>query len=369
MKIMNLADLHFAEYKDYSEDILVEWDDSELKYKLDHNGKKTNSRLINLANAMIEAREYCVENDIDTVIIAGDISHNRSAVPTVVQNVEYKVLESFKLKGITLIIIKGNHDCVDNSDYSEHSLVTFQNIAKIIDKPTTILRNGTQILCIPFSPNKSIITSAINTFNPLVSTDANIIVAHLGVTGGVTGKNSYVLADQYTAEELRYEDDDIDLVVLGHYHKPQIVPGTDKKMFYAGSPLQNNFNDEGENHGFWIFDTKSKQLDFHPLHGPKFITIKNDNYKDFSKEDLENNFIRIVSTIDEISQIKESIELNENVRIETQKEYETEHRSDISSSMSFCETVRQYANENDFTEEQLEVGLNIVNSILECSVQ
>ena len=42
-----------------------------------------------------------------------------------------------------------------------------------------------------------------------------------------------------------------DLVVLGHIHRPQLVSGFDN-VYYSGSINANNFNDEGQERGFWI---------------------------------------------------------------------------------------------------------------------
>jgi len=42
-----------------------------------------------------------------------------------------------------------------------------------------------------------------------------------------------------------------DLVALGHIHRPQLVSGFDN-IYYSGSINANNFNDEGQEKGFWI---------------------------------------------------------------------------------------------------------------------
>ncbi len=42
-----------------------------------------------------------------------------------------------------------------------------------------------------------------------------------------------------------------DLVALGHIHRPQLVSGFDN-VYYSGSINANNFNDEGQERGFWI---------------------------------------------------------------------------------------------------------------------
>lgn len=42
-----------------------------------------------------------------------------------------------------------------------------------------------------------------------------------------------------------------DLVALGHIHRPQLVDGTDN-VYYSGAINAYNFNDEGQERGFWI---------------------------------------------------------------------------------------------------------------------
>lgn len=42
-----------------------------------------------------------------------------------------------------------------------------------------------------------------------------------------------------------------DLVALGHIHRPQLVSGIEN-VYYSGSINANNFNDEGQERGFWI---------------------------------------------------------------------------------------------------------------------
>lgn len=42
-----------------------------------------------------------------------------------------------------------------------------------------------------------------------------------------------------------------DLVALGHIHRPQLVSGFEN-VYYSGSINANNFNDEGQERGFWI---------------------------------------------------------------------------------------------------------------------
>ena len=46
-------------------------------------------------------------------------------------------------------------------------------------------------------------------------------------------------------------------VLLGHIHRPQIIEGFDN-VFYSGAINAMNFNDEGQERGFWIHEFNEK---------------------------------------------------------------------------------------------------------------
>ena len=46
-------------------------------------------------------------------------------------------------------------------------------------------------------------------------------------------------------------------VLLGHIHRPQIIEGLDN-VFYSGAINAMNFNDEGQDRGFWIHEFNEK---------------------------------------------------------------------------------------------------------------
>ena len=50
-----------------------------------------------------------------------------------------------------------------------------------------------------------------------------------------------------------------------------------------------NFGEEGEDHGFYIGDTDTGELEFIPLESPKFITCT--SYQQAKEESSKGNFI------------------------------------------------------------------------------
>ena len=64
------------------------------------------------------------------------------------------------------------------------------------------------------------------------------------------------------------------LVALGHIHRPQMVPGLDN-VYYSGSINANNFNDEGQERGFWIHHMEQSAVSSEFVETPyrEFITF------------------------------------------------------------------------------------------------
>lgn len=80
-----------------------------------------------------------------------------------------------------------------------------------------------------------------------------ILMAHYTVPGCNTeGSQSQILTQfEPTVPPESLDAASYDLVALGHIHRPQKVSGFDN-VFYSGSVNANNFNDEGQERGFWI---------------------------------------------------------------------------------------------------------------------
>lgn len=80
-----------------------------------------------------------------------------------------------------------------------------------------------------------------------------ILMAHYTVPGCNTESGQSQILTQFEpvvpSESL--DAASYDLVALGHIHRPQLVSGFEN-VYYSGSINANNFNDEGQERGFWI---------------------------------------------------------------------------------------------------------------------
>lgn len=348
MKIAVSGDIHTHEFTDYSTTKTVQWDNSELCFVESDTGITANSRLLDILNTLIQAREYCLDNNISVFVIAGDLFHKRGAVSTIVYNMTYLVVESFKIVGITLIILAGNHDQVSNEDKPQNSLFALNKIAIIVSEcGELVLNREVRLLMIPFSKNKELVLNPIENFEP--DDIPTVLVSHLGINGAYVGKTSYACKDMFSLADLQPEK--FKYIVLGHYHKPQLL---DYNALYTGSPIQHNFNDEGEDRGFWVIDTDRRyDMRLIPLKSPKFMTIMGEIPSDV---DIENNFVKVIASSENVDKIVEAIG-DSTVKLEIQKDYQEETRSGVSITQSYEEIIMIYAKEN--MPEAEDVGLEI----------
>lgn len=85
-----------------------------------------------------------------------------------------------------------------------------------------------------------------------------VLVSHYTITGCNMESGQTAFFSQF--EPVVYPDTlaaaDFDLVCFGHIHRPQQLEGC-KNTFYCGAVSQLNFNDEGQERGYWIHDIDS----------------------------------------------------------------------------------------------------------------
>ena len=82
---------------------------------------------------------------------------------------------------------------------------------------------------------------------------------------------------------------DFDLVAMGHIHRPQQVQSCNN-TFYSGAINALNFNDEGQERGFWIHDIEADTHDFIKTPSREFATFKftDTDITGINTDELEN---------------------------------------------------------------------------------
>ena len=256
--------------------------------------------------------EIVKEENVDMVIIAGDI-YDSANPPSRAEKMFYDTLKKLSSNGerITLVIA-GNHDNPERlvaagplaRDHGIIMLGTPKSVAdtgeygkhKVVDSGEGFVEveiNGERavILTVPYPSEKrlnEVLYDAmdeedqrVKTYSERIKTlfdslsgkyrddTINLAVSHLFAMGSeeagsersVQLGGSFIVDGGCFPEKAQY-------VALGHIHKPQLVPGTNKKARYAGSPIHYSKKEIKFNKKAFIIDIKAneectvKEIDF-----------------------------------------------------------------------------------------------------------
>jgi len=362
MKFVCFADFHAHLWKEF-----------------DKKGGETGSlRLDVQVNTLRYIRKWCKDNGIQYVLFAGDLFHQRGKVDTVVFNAVYNEIEKFHSDGISIIMIAGNHDQYDNSDVPENSLHPFKKlegvhvydtvgthrIHKSSVSDTAGVEPDVEIVLAPYSKNAQMIKEYIA--NVEKKDYPQILLFHLGISGAFVGNGNYPMADAFDVEDLR--PDLFKYVIGGHFHKRQTLGGHEH-AFYCGAPLQHSFGDEGEDKGFYVVDTNRRwDVTFVPVPNPRFVTVKGGVVDERICINLlstcvdEGHYLRLQVTAEELDEWNKILPEGLNYKVELQKEYVQQKRSEVKVGMGFEEIVAKYADEN--RPDAKEVGLELIREAL-----
>jgi len=224
------------------------------------------------------------DNNIDLVIIAGDV-YDSSNPPARAEKMFYDTLKKISANGERMtLVISGNHDNPERLVAAgplarEHGIIMVGTPKSIVEVGeygrNKVLNSGEGFIELDINGEKSVILTVpypsekrlnevlygamdetedrIKSYSDRIKLlfdslkgnfkedTINLVVSHLFATGAEnTGSErnielggSFIVDKECFPEEAQY-------IALGHIHKPMILPGTNKKIRYAGSPLQYN---------------------------------------------------------------------------------------------------------------------------------
>jgi DNA repair exonuclease SbcCD nuclease subunit len=311
MKFAIIADIHLSRY---SQDKIE--DETHLP-----------ERLHSIKNALYEVGNYCHENDIKMIIIAGDIYHNKSIIYAIGQDIMLDFFE--KYEDLEFWVLDGNHDLSGKGADAISALrpiMNCTNVEWITQSPV----GNEDFVCIPYSHD---VVSQVKT------NKRKILISHFGLDEGILSSGISIVADIKTSDLIgKY-----DLVLLGHYHKPQEIIRDDIKIYYVGSLIQLDWGEKNEEKRFLVVDTDTLDVQEVPITGyKKHIEIElTDENKDevfvlAQQEKDAGNHIKII--------MKEKVDIDgikHNFNIIDKTEQDITDRG-ITSSMSQEDKVKKY---------------------------
>lgn len=243
------------------------------------------------------------EQKIDLVIIAGDV-YDSSNPPARAEKMFYDTLKKISSQGERLtVVISGNHDnperlvaagplamehgiimvgtpktVVQTGDYGKHKVLNsgegFIEIeingekSVILTVPYPSEKRLNEVLYGDMDSDEERLKSYSDRIHDLFDNlksnyredTINLVVSHLFAMGSEESGSersiqlggSYIVDGGCFPEEAQY-------IALGHVHKPQIVPGTNKRARYSGSPLHYNRKEISFDKKCFVVDVKPRE--------------------------------------------------------------------------------------------------------------
>ena len=285
LKILATADWHIGTFKSPME-----------------NG--VNLRMEDLKRCLEELTRVASEEKPDYTLVSGDIFNDgklwsdRCCAEIVIATHCIR-----KLAGASkqVVVMRGtpNHDGAGQFDVLKEMFADLSNV-HVVTTPQVLSFEGADIAVLPgfdrgaFSAkhpglskndeNEAITKELSNIVMGLkaqCSPDKkSVLMAHYTVPGCNTESGQLMMLTQFepVVPQEALLAADYSLVALGHIHRPQKI--ADQNWFYSGAINALNFNDEGQERGFWIHewnDQGALQSTFHKTPIREFVTISLDN--------------------------------------------------------------------------------------------
>jgi exonuclease SbcD len=246
-------------------------------------------RLPELAAVLDDLGDAIERDRIDLLLVSGDV-FDSGAPAAEAERLVFRFLRRVARAGVRTVVVAGNHDHPARLDawgtLAELAGVHVVGVPRRADAGGVVEIETTGgecavVACVPFAPPrgfvsalelahgdtearqryadslKAVVDHLCASFRP----DAvNLLVAHTHVEGAaLSGSERQIhVGDQWaaTAQALPAR---AHYVALGHIHKPQRIATAGAPAYYAGSPLQLDFGEAGEEKSYVVVDARPRQ--------------------------------------------------------------------------------------------------------------
>jgi exonuclease SbcD len=243
------------------------------------------SRIEEAREALEAVASLAAEHEVDVVLVCGDVFDHLSPSPEA-EGLVYDALLRFERERIPVVLLAGNHDHPHRWRAIEPLLARFSvyvvpevrrpGEGGIIELPARDGSTSAQIAALPWVTERRLIGAAelmglagqpYQTYasevarllealcDPFDADKCNVLAAHLYVSGAIPAGSErqltigdlFAVAPQAIPATAQY-------VALGHVHRPQRVPGVGVPARYAGSLLQLDFGEAGQEKNLVLAD-------------------------------------------------------------------------------------------------------------------
>jgi len=246
-------------------------------------------RLPELAAVLENIGNFVEHDSIDLVLMSGDVFD--SGVPSAeAERLVFGFLKRIGGAGAHTIVIAGNHDYPARLD-AWGILAELVNV-HVIGRPRRAEAGGVievtngagetaVVACVPFAPPRAFVSAFelaasetearqryADSLRAVVEHLAvrfrpeavNLLMAHTHLEGAIlSGSERQVHIGEEWAASAQALPAFAHYVALGHIHKPQRIETAPAPTYYAGSPLQLDFGEVGEEKSFVVIDARPRQ--------------------------------------------------------------------------------------------------------------
>ncbi len=233
---------------------------------------------------------YLLENNISHIVHLGDFFDNRKFINFKCLNrIRNCFLKPLRQHGITMDIIRGNHDVYFKNTGELNSLKEllghYMNEVHIIHDPIVMDYDGLQMALVPWidAGNEE------RSIKFIKECKADILAGHFDIIGYEMMKGIKCEHGLDRSLFKRFE-----AVYSGHFH----TKSTQDNITYLGSQMEFFWNDAHDNKYFHILDTGTRELEAirnpHTLHHRIRYDDTTTDYMEFDLSQVDNKFVKIV---------------------------------------------------------------------------
>jgi len=233
---------------------------------------------------------YLLENNISHIVHLGDFFDNRKFINFKCLNrIRNCFLKPLRQHGITMDIIRGNHDVYYKNTGELNSLKEllghYMNEVHIIHDPIVMDYDGLQMALVPWidAGNEE------RSIKFIKECKADILAGHFDIIGYEMMKGIKCEHGLDRSLFKRFE-----AVYSGHFH----TKSTQDNITYLGSQMKFFWNDAHDNKYFHILDTGTRELEAirnpHTLHHRIRYDDTTTDYMEFDLSQVDNKFVKIV---------------------------------------------------------------------------
>lgn len=256
-------------------------------------------RLGDIIWSMRVAREYCKLANIDTVVVLGDLFHDRVSIDieviVAISNFFEETATKYDQKWI---VFPGNHDMFLRHSWAVNSLVPLRKHLTVIEDLKILTVDDKRFWVLPFIQHERSFMRVLRKLDDRHE-EGDVLLTHIGVRGATL--NTCFLLKDWSVVTFDYSK--FARVYTGHFHSKQSVGD---KVYYPGSLIPFKFDEGDVPHGFYVYDLADGSHKFVNIWKagakffpdermpPQFCTFLDELLDNKTPEDVKGNIIRVM---------------------------------------------------------------------------